>query len=631
MDEEKKNIIQLMLGFVRRANGDHVSAYAAQAAYFLIMSFIPFILFLTTLIRYTPLSYNVVRDAIVGFVPGNLQTFVLSIVVEVYKRSTAIVPLSALMALWASGKGMQAIINGLNTIYHVKETRNWLMNRIYSVFYMLLFVLAIIVTLLVLVLGNRIQMAVQKTIPILGRLMARIMGARTLLVFAVLFVVFLVLYKVLPNRKATFKSQLPGAFIIAMAWLIFSYGFSLYFEFFPNFGNMYGSLTALIMVMLWLYVCMNLILYGAEINAYFENEFRKAQKSVKTLLTKKKIEINKKFTTKNPKVMRKVIIMFALAMGIATANAQEKVTVGENNGSEEQPTLTKEVYPQKEADGDLYHGLTKKLTFDRMIPPHGLEVTYDKTVHVIFPAEVRYVDLGSPDLIAGKADGAENVIRVKATVRNFPNETNMSVITEDGSFYTFNVKYAAEPLLLNVEMCDFIHDGEKVNRPNNAQEIYLKELGSESPMLVRLIMKSIHKQNKREVKHIGCKRFGIQYLLKGIYTHNGLLYFHTEIKNQSNVPFDVDYITWKIVDKKVAKRTAVQERIILPLRAQNYATCVPGKKSERTVFTMAKFTIPDDKCLVVELNEKNGGRHQSFVIENEDLVRANTINELQVR
>ena len=93
--------------------------------------------------------------------------------------------------------------------------------------------------------------------------------------------------------------------------------------------------------------------------------------------------------------MRKVIIMFALAMGIASANAQENVTVEQNNGSNEQPTLTKEVYPQKEADGDLYHGLTRKLGFDRMVPPHGLEVTYDKTVHVIFPAEVRYVDLGS--------------------------------------------------------------------------------------------------------------------------------------------------------------------------------------------------------------------------------------------
>ncbi len=331
--------------------------------------------------------------------------------------------------------------------------------------------------------------------------------------------------------------------------------------------------------------------------------------------------------------MKKVMMMIALAMGVMSANAQavDSLSTAAENKAENEIMLTKEVYPQKESEGDLYHGLTKKLGFDRMIPPHGLEVTYDKTVHIIFPAEVRYVDLGSPNLIAGKADGAENVIRVKSTVKNFQNETNMSVITEDGSFYTFNVKYADEPLLLNVEMKDFIHDGSAVNRPNNAMEVYLTELGSESPMLVRLIMKSIHKQNKREVKHIGCKRFGIQYLLKGIYTHNGLLYFHTEIKNTSNVPFDVDYITWKIVDKKVAKRTAVQEQIILPLRAQNYATCVPGKKSERTVFTMAKFTIPDDKCLVVELNEKNGGRHQSFVIENEDLVMAQTINELSVK
>ena len=314
----------------------------------------------------------------------------------------------------------------------------------------------------------------------------------------------------------------------------------------------------------------------------------------------------KEKTTIKQKHMKKILMMFALLLGVSAAWAQQ-------------------------SSGDYYEGLTRKIGFSQMIPPHGLEITYDKTVHIIFPAPVKYVDLGSTDLIAGKADGAENVIRVKATTRDFRQETNMSVITEDGNFYTFNVKYADEPLLLNVEMCDFIHDGETVNRPNNAMEIYLTELAEESPRLVRLIMKSVYEDDRRRIRHIGCKRFGIQYLLKGIYTHNGLLYFHTEIRNQSNVPFDVDYITWKIVDKKVAKRTAVQEQIILPLRAQNYATLVPGKKSERTVFTMAKFTIPDGKCLVVELNEKNGGRHQSFVIENEDLVRANTINELQVR
>ena len=281
-------------------------------------------------------------------------------------------------------------------------------------------------------------------------------------------------------------------------------------------------------------------------------------------------------------------------------------------------------------DGDLFQGLTRSITYDRMIPPHGLQVTFDKTVHIIFPASVTYVDLGSANIMAGKADGAENVIRVKATKRWFKGETNMSVITEDGSFYAFNVKYAKEPDKLNIEMKDFIHDGSEVNRPNNSMDIYLKELGSESPVLVRLVMKSIWKENKRRVKHIGSKSFGIQFLLKGIYTHNGLLYFHTEIRNSSNVPFDVDFITWKIVDKKVAKRTAIQEQVVQPLRTQNFVLNVAGNSKERTVWTMDKFTIPDDKCLVVELAEKNGGRHQSFTIENTDLVRARVISELKV-
>ncbi|WP_289193667.1 conjugative transposon protein TraN [Bacteroides acidifaciens] len=326
--------------------------------------------------------------------------------------------------------------------------------------------------------------------------------------------------------------------------------------------------------------------------------------------------------------MKQIFVMFALVLGTMSAFAQNGTdNVSEKNNS---VTMTKDVYPQQE-DGDLYHGLTKKLTFDRMIPPYGLEVTYGKTTHIIFPSAVRYVDLGSANLIAGKADGAENVIRVKATVKNFRDETNMSVITESGSFYTFNVKYSDEPLLLNVEMKDFIHDGSKVNRPNNALDIYLQELGCESPKLVHLISKAIHKENRRHVKHIGSKAFGIQYLLRGLYTHNGLLYFHTQIKNSSNVPFEVDFVTFKIVDKKVMKRTAIQEQVIFPLRAYNYATVVAGNKEERTVFVLDKFTIPADKVLVVELNEKSGGRHQSFTVENEDIVRARVINELKVK
>lgn len=322
--------------------------------------------------------------------------------------------------------------------------------------------------------------------------------------------------------------------------------------------------------------------------------------------------------------MKKMLLTLALCGCISGTFAQEKTT---SATSAQQPGEGM----NSPSTGDYFNGLTRPLTFDRMIPPYALEVTFNKTTHVIFPAAIRYVDLGSADLLAAKADGTENVLRVKAALRDFSRESNLSVITEDGAYYTFNVKYADEPQKLSVEMTDFLHDGEAVNRPNNALEIYMKELGSESPMLVRLIMKSIYKNDRREIKHIGCKRFGIQYLLKGIYSHNGLLYFHLQFKNSTNVPFDVDHLTFKIVDKKVAKRTAIQEQVIWPLRAHNNVQVIPGKSSERMVFTLPKFTIPDDKHLVVELYEKSGGRHQSFTIENADLVRARVIDELKVK
>jgi len=319
------------------------------------------------------------------------------------------------------------------------------------------------------------------------------------------------------------------------------------------------------------------------------------------------------------KSMKRIFLMFTLAVSVFAANAQEVAN--------DTATVTQ----TKPTTGDYYQGFTRPLTFDRMIPPYALEVTFNKTVHVIFPAPIRYVDLGSADLLAAKADGTENVLRVKAALRDFSRESNLSVITEDGNYYTFNVKYADEPVKLSVEMTDFLHDGEAVNRPNNALAVYMEELGQESPLLVKLIMQSIYKNNDREIKHLGSKRFGIQHTLKGVYTHNGLLYFHLQLKNSSNVPFNIDFITFKIVDKKVAKRTAIQEQVIWPLRAYNNLMVIGGKRTERTIFTLPKFTIPDDKMLVIELNEQEGGRHQRFTVDNADLVRAKVINELKVK
>lgn len=321
--------------------------------------------------------------------------------------------------------------------------------------------------------------------------------------------------------------------------------------------------------------------------------------------------------------MKKYIIALALVLTTIVTHAQNETTP--KDMQEDLQQVLKPTY------GDYYEGLSKKITFDRMIPPYGLEVTFEKTVHVIFPAAIRYVDLGSSNIIAGKAGSSENVLRIKAAIRGFETETNMAVITEEGSYYTFNIKYADEPEKLNIEMKDFMHDGIATNRPNNSMEIYLKELGSESPRIVYLINRSIYQNDKRIVKHIGSKRFGIQYLLKGIYSHNGLLYLHTQIKNSTNVPFDIDFIRFKIVDKKMVKQTAVQETVIYPLRAYNFVSQVGANQTERTVFTIDKITIPNDKQLVIELFEKNGGRNQTFVIENDDLIRAEQINELKIK
>ena len=296
------------------------------------------------------------------------------------------------------------------------------------------------------------------------------------------------------------------------------------------------------------------------------------------------------------------------------------------------PTMAQQVEGNNQllSSGDLYQGMSRSIPNGRVVLPYGLEVTFEKTVHLIFPAAIRYVDLGSQNIIAGKADDAENVLRVKAAVREFETETNMSVICEDGSFYAFNVKYADEPEKLSMEMKDFLSPTEG-RLPSNRADIYFKELGSESPILVKLIMKSIYQNDKRIIKHVGAKQFGMRFLLRGLYAHNGLLYFHVRMDNESNMPYAVDFITFKVVDKKVAKHTAIQERILQPLRAFHQVVWIGAGRSERIVFALEQFTLSEDKQLEVTLYERNGSRTLTFYVEPEDLLLTKKIDNLKLK
>jgi len=260
------------------------------------------------------------------------------------------------------------------------------------------------------------------------------------------------------------------------------------------------------------------------------------------------------------------------------------------------------------------------------IEAYWLTVTYDKTSHIIFPSKIKYVDLGSEYLIAGKADDAENVLRIKAATRDFEPETNFSVITEDGKFYSFDVFYSRFPATLNYDVLKMLQaeDKEKVHN------VLFEDLGNNQPSMTEVAMKTIYNKNKKLIRHIGSYSFGISFLLKGIYIYNGKYYFHIELANSSNVPFLVDFMTFKIVDRKTTKRTAVQENELVPLRLYVPINDVNANGAERNVLLLDQFTLADDKILVIEVFEKNGGRHQRLEVENSDLINAKSVTELKL-
>ena len=267
-----KKIWDYIMSFVGKIMDDHVGAYAAQSAYFVVLSAIPFLLLLLTLARYLPFSQLDITDGIVNAVPVSLKSIVRLIITEVYTKSFSVVPVSAAIALWSAGKGFMALSNGLNVIYGVKETRNYLYMRIRSTIYTMLFIVAIVLTLILMVFGRNIRDLLVTYWPFIRDITDFILRFSTVITMFVLAVFFLLFYVFLPNRLMKVKDQIPGALLTSVAWSAFSFGFSLYFEHFKGFANMYGSLTTILMIMLWLYICMYLFLIGAEVNVQLEEE-----------------------------------------------------------------------------------------------------------------------------------------------------------------------------------------------------------------------------------------------------------------------------------------------------------------------------------------------------------------------
>ena len=267
------------------------------------------------------------------------------------------------------------------------------------------------------------------------------------------------------------------------------------------------------------------------------------------------------------------------------------------------------------------------------IRPLRIEAGFTKTVHILFPSPVTYIDIGSMDIIAGKADGAENVVRVKAAVRNFAAETNLTVITEDGGFFTFDVHYAENPAVSTLNLTVQDQQTEGVKKPDAAGDplpptpasegrVLLREVGREKPATVKRMLSDIYRQNRTDVKGIRTKKYGIVVEVLGIYVSNDVIYIHTCMYNDTNISFEMDSRHFIVADRKLAKRTAQQQTTLEILRVCNDPAVVRGHQRQRTVFALPKLTIPDDKVLLLEIVEKNGARHQTVEIAAKELLDA---------
>lgn len=247
---------------------DEVSVYAAQAAFFILLAVFPFLMLLLALIGLIPIVHESdLISFLIRVMPDNLDALVVYIFDSISSDSPmALLSATAIAALWSSSKGMLGIERGMNRVYGVTVQRNYVSRRLLCTIYMFLFTIMCVLSLVLLVFGESIEKKLLELFSGLFPLYFLAAPFRAMSALAVLTMFFLAFYVILPYRKQKIKGQLPGAIFSAVGWTLFSFAFSIYFRYFGSYTFTYGSLTAVILMMLWLYFCICILFLGAEIN-----------------------------------------------------------------------------------------------------------------------------------------------------------------------------------------------------------------------------------------------------------------------------------------------------------------------------------------------------------------------------
>lgn len=246
----------------------NISAFAASTAFFLFVSMIPLLMALCAILPYTTLTEENLLNAIIRFTPDVMDAMVVQIVSDVYARSAGTITVFALVTIWSAAKAVLALIYGLNEVNDFEEKRNYFVLRAIACVYTVIILAAILVALFVMVFGNVIVDILLTDIPPLHIVVRFIMHFRFVISWVVLTFIFAMIYAFVPSRKLRFKAQIPGAAFAAVVWSAASFAFAVYVDHFNGFGT-YGSLTTVIILMLWFYMMMYILMIGAHINRYF--------------------------------------------------------------------------------------------------------------------------------------------------------------------------------------------------------------------------------------------------------------------------------------------------------------------------------------------------------------------------
>lgn len=267
MDIPKGGLIGKTTALARRLSGMRISANAASAAYFIVLSVFPMLALVLHLLRYTSFDAGDLLALMGGFLPKALLPFAEKLIISTYAHtSTAMATVSAAVALWSSSRGVYGLLTGLNVIYAVEDDRGYWRTRAISVFYTFLFLLVLILTLVLNVFGEAILGLIPPAIGPLGRFLADVINLRMILLLVLQTGLFTAMFMVLPNRKNGFGESLPGAVLAALGWMIYTRLFSVYMTHFSGYTNIYGSVYAVALGMLWLYFCLTILFYGGALN-----------------------------------------------------------------------------------------------------------------------------------------------------------------------------------------------------------------------------------------------------------------------------------------------------------------------------------------------------------------------------